>query len=269
MSLAIFEDYSYTKAVITNDAYDFIYISPHLDDVAFSCSGTICSHRAQGLHILVVTLFTGDPKPPFSPLAQTYHRLWQVPEDTSAYQARKAEDEKAMLALETDYLWLDWREVIYRITDLANLSEVNDYTVLCQHDPLFPQLCQWFIDLQAAYPNSTIVGPLGTGGHRDHRLIFQAALSVIDPDSLLFFEDFPYAAYLPGETFELAKAYKLEKLEIDISPYLEQRIHVTSLYQSQLATLFYPPSAFRNLIREYTAGGGQQSFIERYWKPVR
>jgi len=266
MASELLKNYSYAGKSITHDDYDYIYISPHLDDVTFSCSGTICTYKAQGFHVLVATLFAGDPQPPFPPLARACHQLWQVPEGISPYQIRKAEDEKAMSALGVDYLWLNWLEVIYRDPNLSDFTDINDYNADFHHDPIFPTLRQWLVDLHTTYPSATIVVPLGIGGHRDHRVIFHAALNVLDHATLLFFEDFPYAAYLPEETMELVKSYNLTPLEVDISHYLEQRIHVAAFYQSQHAMLFFPPSSFADMIREYAHQGEQHHFVERYWK---
>ncbi|HZR40727.1 MAG TPA: PIG-L family deacetylase [Ktedonobacteraceae bacterium] len=262
----LFKKHAYARKAIAEEDYDYIYISPHFDDVAFSCSGTICSHKAQGMQVLVVTLFAGDPQPPFSPLARACHQLWQVPEGIPPYQIRKAEDEKAMSELGVDYVWLDWREAIYRLPDLSDLSEINDDRADLRHDPIFPTLSQWLVDLHASYPSTTIVVPLGVGRHRDHRIICQAALNVLDRSTLLFFEDFPYVAYLPEETMELVRSYQLVPLEVDISRYLEQRIHAAGCYQSQHAMLFFPPSSFQDTIREYAYRDKLHRFVERYWK---
>jgi LmbE family N-acetylglucosaminyl deacetylase len=259
----LLNSYSYARKVVTHGGYDYIYVSPHLDDVAFSCGGTICAHTMQGLHTLVVTLFAGDPQPPFSPLAQACHQFWQVAEDASPYQIRKMEDEQAMAALDVDYVWLNWLEVIYRLPDLTDFSDINTYHA---NDPILPALRQWLGDVHAAYPRAMIVMPLAIGGHQDHRVLFQAARDVLEHDTLLFYEDFPYVAYLPEEAKDLAWSHHLTPLEVDISHCLEQRIQVAGFYQSQLAMLFYPPSSFRDMIREYARVGETHRFVERYWK---
>jgi LmbE family N-acetylglucosaminyl deacetylase len=266
MTLSLLKNYSYVRNAATLEDYDYIYLSPHFDDVAFSCSGTIYTTRAEGQHTLVVTLFASEPQPPFPPLAQACHQLWQIPEGASPYRIRKLEDEQAMSALGVDYLWLNWLELIYRIPDLSDLSQINDYQADFQHDPIFPTLCQWLADLQTTYPGATFVAPLGIGGHRDHGVVFQAVLSTLDHTRLRFFEDFPYVAYLPEEAAEQVNLYNLSPLEVDISHHLAQRIQVAGLYQSQHAMLFYPPSSFPDLIKEYTHAGKQSHFVERYWK---
>ena len=94
----LFSKYAYSEKVLTHADYDYIYISPHLDDVPLSCSGTIVQQKAQGLNILIVTVFAGDPEPPFSPFVQAFHRAWQVAE-TTPYRIRKAEERKVMAIL--------------------------------------------------------------------------------------------------------------------------------------------------------------------------
>lgn len=266
MASRVLKNYTYAKKAITCSNYDYIYLSPHLDDVALSCGGAICAHRAQGLRVLIVTLFAGDPRPPFSPLAQAFHHLWEIPEDAPPYQKRKEEDEKAMLALDVDFLWLNWLDAIYRISDLSDFSQINSYESNFSQDPACPVLQQWLIDLQAVYPEATIVVPLGIGGHRDHRLLFQIARSTLNDTKLLFFEDFPYAAYSSEEVVELVKLYNLTSIQVDISHYLEKRIHITGFYQSQHTMLFYPPSSFGEIIRDYARKGEQYDFSECYWK---
>ncbi len=266
---ALLKNYPYVRKVMSDENYDYIYLSPHLDDVTFSCAGSICTQKAQGLRSLVVTLFAGDPQPPFPPLARDCHQLWQVPEGVPPYRVRKEEDEQAMAALGVDYLWLNWLEVIYRDPTLSELSEINSYDVDFSREPLFPTLCRWLADLHAAYPGAKVIAPLGIGGHRDHCMIFQAALSTLDHATLLFFEDFPYAAYLPDEVTAQAQSYHLVPLEIDITPCLEQRIHAAGLYQSQHAMLFFPPSSFGEMIREYARTETPSRFVERYWQCSR
>ncbi len=263
--------YPSSEQAITHPNYDYIYISPHLDDVPLSCGGTICGQKAQGLTILVVTLFAGEPQLPFSPFAQSVHRTWHAPEDRP-YQVRKEEERIAMAMLGVDYLWLDWFEILYRDPELSEASDLfSEPDTLAVHPgdvSLFATLCSWLADVSRTYSRVQMVVPLGLGLHRDHRLVFQAALNVLDRHHLLFFEDFPYATYYSGdELMEYVKPYNMIPIEVDISGCLEQRIAVSEAYQSQIPTFYYAAPSFRDIIREYTlAAGEQQRFVERYWK---
>jgi LmbE family N-acetylglucosaminyl deacetylase len=263
--------YPYVEQHITHSSYDYIYISPHLDDVPLSCSGAIYCQHAQGRNILIVTAFAGEPDPPFSPFVQSVHRSWQAPEKRP-YQTRKEEERKAMALLSVDYVWLGWPEILYRDPEI---SEVHDFflepetpAVSSRDTELFTTLCHWFADTSRVYSGAQFVAPLGLGMHRDHQLVFQAVLKSLDRNRLLFFEDFPYATYYSQEELiEYVKPFNMSKVEVDISACLEQRIAVSETYQSQIPTFFFMTPTFRELIRSYTLeAGNQQHPIERYWK---
>jgi LmbE family N-acetylglucosaminyl deacetylase len=272
VELDLLTKYPYSEQRITHSRYDYIYISPHLDDVPLSCSGTICRQQAQGLNILVVTIFAGEPQPPFSPFVQSVHRSWHVPEERP-YQVRKEEERKAMALLEVDYAWLDWFEILYRDPELSDASDFfwePGTSIVASHDAtLFTTLCAWFVDASLVYPDAQFVVPLGLGMHRDHQFVFQAARNTLDSGRVLFFEDFPYATYYSND--ELIEYVKpMSFIEVDISECLEQRITASEEYQSQIPTLFSMGSSFRKLIRAYTLEAGkQQRPIERYWRMPR
>ena len=263
--------YPSSEHTITHPKYDCIYISPHLDDVPLSCGGALCAQKAQGLAILVVTVFAGEPQPPFSPFVQSVHRTWHAPEERP-YQVRKEEERKAMALLGVDYLWLDWLEILYRDPELSEASDLfsdPDASTVHPGDALhYATLCSWLTDVSQTYPHVQLVVPLGLGWHRDHRLVFQAALKELDRRHVLFYEDFPYATYYSGDELkEYVKPYSMIPIEVDISECLEQRIAVSETYQSQIPTFYSTAPSFRDVIREYTlAVGEHQRFVERYWK---
>lgn len=273
MELDLLTKYPYSEQHITRSSFDYIYISPHLDDVPLSCSGTICCQQAQGLNVLLVTIFAGKPQPPFSAFVQSVHRSWHAPEERP-YQVRKEEERKAMALLGVDYAWLDWLEVLYRDPELSGANdffwEPGTSAVPSRDTPLFTTLCAWFADAAQVYPDAQFVVPLGLGMHRDHQFVFQAALNTLEADRVLFFEDFPYATYFThDELIEYVKPYTMSFSEVDISECLEQRIAVSEAYQSQLPTLFYMASSFQELIRTYTLEAGKQQHpVERYWRKV-
>ena len=271
MELDLFSRYPCVEQHITHAGFDYIYVSPHLDDVPFSCSGAICRQQAQGLNVLVVTIFAGEPQAPFSPFVQSVHRSWHAPEE-KPYQERREEERKAMALLGVDYAWLDWLEILYRDPELAGANdffwEPGTSVVPPGDEALFTTLCAWFASASLAYPGTQFVVPLGLGMHRDHQFVFQAALKSLNGERVLFFEDFPYATYYShDELIEYMKPYGMSCTEEDISGCLEQRIAVSEAYQSQIPTLFFMASSFQELIRVYTLqAGNQQRPVERYWR---
>lgn len=256
----------YIERRITSSHYDYIFLSPHLDDVVLSCSGALCSLRAQGCTVLVITLFAGDPLPPFSPLAQSFHRLWKAP-DEAPYTKRKEEERQAMMSLGIEYAWLGWLEVLYRQVDLACAEDICNPAIDPRRDHMFSTLSSWFTDLSRTFPTAQFVAPLAIGAHRDHLVTREAACHTLNPHFLIFYEDFPYAAFQPQEVNPLARAQDLTPFHLDILPFLEKRIQATLQYQSQLEMLCHPPKRIEDVIRQYTkqhAGGGVIA-VERYW----
>jgi hypothetical protein len=126
-------------------------------------------------------------------------------------------------------------------------------------------LPHYFCEAVLVYPGVQFVVPLGLGMHRDHQFVFRAALTPLDGDRVLFFEDFPYATYYSkDELIDYVKPYNMSFIEVEISEYLEQRIAASEVYQSQIPTFFYMASSFRELIRAYTLKAGKQQHpIER------
>src|SRR6266536_3870245 len=129
---------------ITTD-YQSIYLSPHFDDVVYSCAGTIGAQVRSGQHPLVITVFAGIPSSrlKLSLLAVRFHtymgfdqfaskilkyrgvgRFVIHPREIFAFgqdaglviRARRKEDVRALTYLQADYLWLDYLEAIYRDT---------------------------------------------------------------------------------------------------------------------------------------------------------
>ena len=59
--------------------YDYIYLSPHLDDAVLSCAGQICQFVQAGRSVLIITIMAGDaPAADLSPFARSLHERWEV-----------------------------------------------------------------------------------------------------------------------------------------------------------------------------------------------
>src|SRR2546421_13050558 len=89
-----------------HDAYDHIYLSPHLDDVALSCGGAVAHDVEMGMRILVVTICTAVPAPEaqFSSFVQEMHGRWGLA-PSKVVTARLDEDLQAMELLGVDSYW--------------------------------------------------------------------------------------------------------------------------------------------------------------------
>ncbi|MEJ2096915.1 MAG: PIG-L family deacetylase [Deltaproteobacteria bacterium] len=85
--------------------YESVYISPHFDDAAASCGGRIADQTRNGRHVLVVTVFSGLSGRKASRSARRF---------TAEYPRRRLEDHAAMGTLGTDFLWLNYPDIVFR-----------------------------------------------------------------------------------------------------------------------------------------------------------
>src|SRR5437667_2328523 len=91
--------------------YQYIYLSPHFDDVVYSCGGTIGMQARSGQRPLVITVFAGVPPSALeiSSFALKMHTVMGFGSDVQAViAARRKEDADALEYLHADYLWLDY-----------------------------------------------------------------------------------------------------------------------------------------------------------------
>lgn len=190
--------------------YDRIYLSPHMDDVAYSCSGRILHEREEGLRVLVITVF-GNGK--------------SLRESVSGsrfgdYAERLQEERAAMDALDADFLWLNEPELLFRRKAFSSL--VRYFTpFLPAPEPavqgrliaIISALCQSMLA-----PDGEVLCPLGVGFHPDHRLIFEVgrALHSALHYRVRFYEDLPYG--LGDELTHLRHRF-LGDDEAQVNPY--------------------------------------------------
>src|ERR1700693_6175350 len=86
-----------------------IFLSPHLDDVVYSCGGTLSVQVSSGLRPLVITVFGGTPSADQSltPLATQVIREMGYDNAVRLAETRRKEDQAALDLLQVDYLWLE------------------------------------------------------------------------------------------------------------------------------------------------------------------
>lgn len=170
----------------------WIYLSPHLDDVAFSCGGLLWEQSQAGQEIAIWTVCAGDlPEGPLTALAQSLHDRWGTGVETVA--RRRAEDQAAAKILGAATHWFETPDCIYRrdaqfgealyasgasIFGAIHPAEEDLVLALAEHLRL------------ALEDDDTLVTPLAIGNHVDHQLVRAAAESLNRP--LLYYADFPY-----------------------------------------------------------------------------
>ena len=163
-------------------------LSPHLDDAAFSCGGTLARLAAQGWDVTLCTAFTRSmPSPTGFALACQLDK--GLPPDVDYMALRRAEDRIACSRLGASSLWLDLPEAPHRgYSDAKALfaPPSDEDAVLA---PLSDRL-RGLLEI----PPALLLAPQALGGHVDHVLLVTALRSVLPAGQpVWWWADFPYA----------------------------------------------------------------------------
>lgn len=244
----------------------FLYLSPHFDDVALSCGGTV-ARDTRSAQVTVVTVFAGDPPGELNQFAQFQHRRWGTSDDT--VDARRAEDIEAMKALGAEPEWLDFPDAIYRgdlylsDEDLFGAIKAADADTVGRVRDAVGQLLDKLLPAK-------VFAPLGVGGHVDHRLVREAALAARRPGTTVFlYEDFPYAAGdLAVERVLSSLDLAVEPQVVDVTDVMSSRIEAIAAYSSQLATIFRHYGEWDDVVKTYAlrVSGRADRYAERLWR---
>jgi LmbE family N-acetylglucosaminyl deacetylase len=147
------------------------YLSPHADDVAFSCAGSVALDVAAGRAVTLITAFLSG----------------------AAADVRRSEDEAAAKLLGCEYKCLDLPDAPQRPEVRGSLDVFMSFGP--QHLGITNEVVSrllWHIKAPAE-----VRAPLGVGGHVDHRIVHEAARALAyhlgRGIKLSFYEDLPYA----------------------------------------------------------------------------
>ena len=181
----------YENIAAINKTYPHVYLAPHLDDAAFSCSGLIARQVRAGEAVLVVTVFTADIAPEKKPHDPALKNVV----DTAR---RRGEDRNAMDEMGVDYIWLDHQDWIFR-----HRHPIYRYSLspgLLQGEQELTDLITSEIRAVCQRAgNRHLYVPLGVGQHADHQLVFQCSLRLVQqvrPDlQIIYYEEIPYVLF--------------------------------------------------------------------------
>ncbi len=252
-----------------------IFLSPHFDDVVFSCGGTLGVQVSSGLRPLIITVFGGIPAPDIqlSPLAtQVYSSMGLGSQDAARLvENRRMEDATALNFLQSDYLWLNYLDAIYRGNPAyyTTQEQLIGGDVHSEDIAIDRQLAQDLIALHERLPDTVWYAPLGIGRHVDHQIVVSAVDRLIQRGAKVrLYEDFPYAINedaLENRLHELGGA--LEPLFVEMSEMLPLREEASDMYASQVQANFGSRAAMYRAMENYTHNirPTKSIHLERYW----
>ena len=174
---------------------NWIYLSPHPDDVALSCGGLVWEQTHAGEMVSIWTICAGNPPDgPLSPFAEVLHARWGTGRE--AFERRRQEDIASCRALSASYRHFSIPDCIYRLGQGVGGAPEHLYaSEQALFGPLHPaeaSLRQWISEeLAQALPlDAQLVCPLTLGNHVDHQLTRLAAEDL--GRDLWFYADYPY-----------------------------------------------------------------------------
>jgi LmbE family N-acetylglucosaminyl deacetylase len=151
--------------------YDSVFISPHIDDVVYSCGGALLKALQSG-RVLVISIFSDyGRKTPF----------------------RRREEEKVSLLYGYDYVFLDLPDLPQR--DYLSFLPHRMHRICLNEveSDLLREIKHHLEELLRPIQFQSIYFPLGVGIHIDHEICFQASFAPAYSGKLFFYEDLPYA----------------------------------------------------------------------------
>lgn len=249
-----------------------LLLSPHFDDVAFSCAGSLCQHIAAGQRALVVTVFAGPPASdlPLRPI----HRSILPQDDVSGsglhalWQQRRVEDDAAMDVLGCGRLHWEFPDAIFRpgIDRWAQIWGREE----ADGSGLLLQLAERLLALWQRCGQPVLFAPLGVGSHIDHLLCFAAAKQVAAAGAeTWYYEELPYSlrpGVLDQRLAALGEGWRAH--DVDVTAHMQKRVAAACCYRSQLAGSFGSAERAAALLCGLAAArsGQRDRFCERLWQ---
>jgi LmbE family N-acetylglucosaminyl deacetylase len=257
--------------------YRHIFLAPHLDDAAYSCGGTMGVQVSSGVRPLVITVFAGAPSPKqkLSPLALEVMRDWDISDLPGAIRfadERRKEDSAALDYLQSDYLWLDYPEAIYRGEPgyYTSKEQLIGGEVHSSDRSLDNELGQMLTELHDRLPDTVWFAPLGIGRHIDHQILCSAADRLVQHGAkVYFYEEIPYVQRIKGaldaRLQELGGAFEYNLVEV--SELIPMKLEAADMYKSQIVPNFGNREAMHKAIDGYAQSIRPVETIrlERYW----
>lgn len=253
----------------TQVAYNTIYLSPHLDDVALSCGGQISMQTAAGQSVLIVTIAAGDPPlVPLSEFARLLHDRWELVADTVA--RRRAEDMAACQILGADYLHWDIPDCIYRQHPVTGeLLYLSRDAIFGEVHPAEFGLVDELIHRLANLPqHHRLLAPLTVGHHVDHQLTRLAAERCFG-SGIWYYEDYPYvreAGALATVIPPASSDWQAHVIPLNQTA-VQARVEAIAAFASQISTFFNGRQELEEQINNAVQAVGGERIWQRMTKP--
>ena len=235
-----------------------LFISPHLDDVAFSCGGLAALLAGQGWHTILATVFTRSvvPATGFALACQLDKGL---PPGADYMALRRQEDLGAAAHLAVAALhWLDLPEAPHRGYETAAAL----FGAVHAGDDPAPVIAGLSALAQATQPD-LVLAPQGLGNHVDHQIVIAAVQAIFPAGQIAYYRDTPYAIRQPLAV-PLACVPQGPSCLVRIASVLDAKIAASAAYASQIVFQFGGADALTAALRGFALQEGAGAPAERF-----
>ena len=236
-----------------------LFLSPHLDDVVFSCGGLAASLADLGWNTVLATVFTRSvvPATGFALACQLDKGLSP---DVDYMALRRAEDQTAARLLSFGTVrWLDMLEAPHR----GYNAPPELFRDIHESDSVLVELTAHFMALAAEFRPDLILAPQGLGGHVDHQHVVAAACQSFPADRTAFYRDTPYAIREPGAA-RLPTVPPGVPSTVPIGAVLHRKIAAAQAYASQIGFQFGGPEPLARALQTFALQEGGSRAAERF-----
>lgn len=210
-------------------------LSPHLDDAAFSCGGTLATLSRAGWRVVMATLFTRTvPNPTGFALACQLDK--GLGPDVDYMALRRDEDREAARILGVEPVWGPLPEAPHR----GYGSAAALFGPPLEADRIDERLVPEIERLLGAHAPALILAPQAIGGHVDHVAVVRALLALRPAAPVLWWRDFPYTIRpgTPPEPFA-GRLAALPEVAVGLDAAAEAgRVAAARAYASQVGFQF-------------------------------
>ncbi len=239
-----------------------LFISPHLDDVAFSCGGLAARLADAGWRTVLATAFTATVAP-----VEGFALECQLDKGLAAdvdYMAlRRAEDREAAGILGfADVRWLDLPEAPHR----GYQSAAALFGDVRAEDTVAAGLTATLMHVVAQTRPDLILIPQALGNHVDHQVVVAAARHVVGPERTAYYRDTPYAIRQP-DAVPSPQVPELPATVVPISTAMARKVAAAQAYGSQIGFQFQGAKALDRSLRAFAVQEGGGIFAERFISP--
>ena len=233
-----------------------LFISPHLDDVAFSCGGTLIRLVEEGWRVCLCTVFTASVENP-----QGFALACQLDKGLSAevdYMAlRRKEDEQfAQIAGAPPVLHLPFYEAPHRGYNSAS----DLFSGPHEDDVISRELTPILKELAGDY--SVVFAPQGIGSHVDHLQVIQAINAGDLSTKTTWYRDTPYVIKNPSAPPSSLLPEAAHFQAFSITSTIDQKIEACTAYETQIEFQFGGKHELDKKLRHFHAAEAQQHLTE-------